>query len=566
MYFNVWLLVFIISFITLNCSPYVTIRDIQAADKQSNATTVAKTLLDSVSNSRTPWTKIPTKYWTRFPDHSQNDGMIKIPEADIEAEKIGRKTRVHQLYNRWQLNNSICYGRSHHYAEITAECKGKIDLNFALTQEAWDKPLNRLHYYRAVNTLITRIGNELLVDFGELLEDTERDLFLRAVKTLAWQESKWQHYFRYKDWFFVLVSATSYNKLSDWGITQVARSSFEPTHLLNKIFFDDQGYCSISSSLYYGFMEYYFCYLEARKNPDNRGSLFNKIIGAYNRYCSGYSASFFGLSKENEKFKNYQVRAMGAFTDAFIQQPWQDYLQIRPRNENYSLHHGGVSRGDTTTKEIALIFTGGDYADGGNTIGNTLEKHDLTASFFFTGDFYRNDTFQPLIERLIADGHYLGPHSDKHLLYCAWENRDSTLVSEQQFGDDLRANYQAMEQFGIKKEDVLYFIPPYEWYNADIAAWSKKLDLILCNFTPGTSSNADYTTPDMQNYLSSQAILKKIQRYERKDPNGLNGFLLLIHIGTHPNRTDKFYNHLDQLISKLLNKGYRFKRIDALLK
>lgn len=85
----------------------------------------------------------------------------------------------------------------------------------------------------------------------------------------------------------------------------------------------------------------------------------------------------------------------------------------------------------------------------------------------------------------------------------------------------------------------------------------------IVNFTPGTTSNADYTTPGMKNYLSSETIYNNILKYEEK--NGLNGFLLLIHIGTDPKRTDKFYNRLGELITELKNKGYELKRVDELL-
>lgn len=90
--------------------------------------------------------------------------------------------------------------------------------------------------------------------------------------------------------------------------------------------------------------------------------------------------------------------------------------------------------------------------------------------------------------------------------------------------------------------------------------------MTLINFTPGTRSNADYTTPDMgDRYVSSAAILQSILAHERQDPHGLNGFLLLIHIGTSPERTDKFYRSLEDLIVTLQERGYRFKRVDELL-
>lgn len=84
------------------------------------------------------------------------------------------------------------------------------------------------------------------------------------------------------------------------------------------------------------------------------------------------------------------------------------------------------------------------------------------------------------------------------------------------------------------------------------------LNQVTINFSPGTRSNADYTTPDMSNYVSSSSILASIRQYENR--NGLNGFHLLIHPGTSPLRVDKFYLHLNELIGELKEKGYRFWR------
>jgi peptidoglycan/xylan/chitin deacetylase (PgdA/CDA1 family) len=160
---------------------------------------------------------------------------------------------------------------------------------------------------------------------------------------------------------------------------------------------------------------------------------------------------------------------------------------------------------------------------------------------------------------LRKDGHYLGAHSDKHLLYASWDHRDSLLISKHDFVEDLQNNYKEMARFGIYASDASYFLPPYEWYNETISKWTRELGLTLINFTPGTGSNADYTTPDMGNrYVSSDTIYQRILNYERDSKNGLNGFILLFHIGTHPNRTDKFYFKLEDLIIELYRRGYRF--------
>ena len=226
----------------------------------------------------------------------------------------------------------------------------------------------------------------------------------------------------------------------------------------------------------------------------------------------------------------------------------------------------GIVRGETSVHRMSLVFTGGSFADGGAHIREALRKEGVKAGFFFTGDFYRTPEFADLIRGLVSDGHYLGAHSDRHLLYCDWDDREKNLVTREAFRADLQANYREMERFGIGREEARLFIPPYEWYNRDIAAWCRELGLTLFNFTPGTSSNADYTTPSMPEYKSSREIYDRILAYEAKDPNGLNGFILLVHIGTDPERTDKFYLMLGNLIVDLRASGYAFVRIDELLR
>ena len=127
-------------------------------------------------------------------------------------------------------------------------------------------------------------------------------------------------------------------------------------------------------------------------------------------------------------------------------------------------------------------------------------------------------------------------------------------------------NYSMMSRFGIREEMAPYFLPPYEWYNDSIAAWTKQSGFQLINYTPGTISHADYTTPADRNYRDSETIFKSIITYEQSRLAGLNGFILLLHIGTDPKRTDIFYRQLPELLKYLKTKGYQFQRVDQLLR
>ena len=215
---------------------------------------------------------------------------------------------------------------------------------------------------------------------------------------------------------------------------------------------------------------------------------------------------------------------------------------------------GGIIRTDPSVRHIDFVFTAADKADGADRIISTLRKYNIKGGFFFTGEFF--ELYPDVVRRLVAEGHYVGSHSYGHLLYAPWGKRDSLLVTRQEFEEDMFKSYKVLREFGIT--DAPYFIPHYEHYNATISSWARQLGLQVINYTPGTLTNGDYTTPGMSRYFSSKEILGKIREYERTDPDGLNGHIMLIHFGTDPSRTDKFYDKLPGLIRELRRKGYSF--------
>lgn len=223
--------------------------------------------------------------------------------------------------------------------------------------------------------------------------------------------------------------------------------------------------------------------------------------------------------------------------------------------------NGGIIRHDPSKKRICLVFTAADMADGADPIINALHKYNIKGGFFFTGAFF--EKFPKVVKRLVKEGHYVGSHSYGHLLYSTWEDRDKMLVTKEEFKADMLKCYDLMRKFGITKQQAPYFIPPYEHYNKTISSWAKEMGLQVINYTPGTASNGDYTTPDMKNYYSSDDIMQRIRNLEQKE--GLNGHFLMIHFGTSDLRTDKFYNRIPELVEYLQAKGYEFVGVEEAL-
>lgn len=223
--------------------------------------------------------------------------------------------------------------------------------------------------------------------------------------------------------------------------------------------------------------------------------------------------------------------------------------------------NGALIRKGLNKKEVYLIFSADEFGEGGEQILKVLAEKNVKGSFFLTGNFLRNSSFSSIVKRIISDKHFIAPHSDKHLLYMPWEKRDSLLVTKSEFESDLIANYKELSKRGTKESGEKYFLAPYEWYNSAIASWTAGLGVKLINLSPGSMTNADYTTPDMKNYQSSDVLIEKLKKFESSEPCGLNGAFILIHLGTHPDRTDKFYKKLGEIIDYYSSKGYSFNRL-----
>jgi endoglucanase len=226
--------------------------------------------------------------------------------------------------------------------------------------------------------------------------------------------------------------------------------------------------------------------------------------------------------------------------------------------------YGGIIRGDVSQKQLALVFTGDEFGEGTEPILNALAKRRIKGAFFVTGRFLRTAQWQHLLKNAVTDGHYLGPHSNSHPLYASWDAREKSLVSEAFFTADLRKNIADLRAVGaFRKGDPVLFIPPFEQFNSDQVEWSRKLGVTLINFTPGTGSNRDYAREEDPHFVPSQTIYEDILKYERAEPHGLNGFILLFHLGS--GRKDPFHPLVGPLCDHLLQRGYTFVRLEDLL-
>lgn len=216
--------------------------------------------------------------------------------------------------------------------------------------------------------------------------------------------------------------------------------------------------------------------------------------------------------------------------------------------------YGTVIRMDPSRREVYLVFTGDSLFEGTPKILRTLRKYGIRASWFLTGTCVR--MHPKAVAQILKDGHYVGPHSNCHLLYADWTPERKSLVTPEQINEDLDGNFAEFRRAGIDVGAIRAMIPPYEHYNAESNGVLYQRGLQPVNLTPGTMTNADYTIPEMKSYRTADEILRHFWKFEAE--NGLNGALVLLHPGTQPSRKDKLYDRLGEMIEKLQAKGYTF--------
>ena len=222
--------------------------------------------------------------------------------------------------------------------------------------------------------------------------------------------------------------------------------------------------------------------------------------------------------------------------------------------------HGAMVRHNASQPVIYPVFSADSLCEGLPFILQTLEERGLRASFFFTGNFLRDSAHRPLIQRVIDSGHYVGGHSDRHLQLAEWDEERTARVTIDSMLRDVDSNLHLLAtEWGIPEDSCRWFLPPFEWINAEQTAALQGRGLTVINPTPGIQIYRDYTVPGMAEYHSSDSIITQLFEYERV--NTLNGVILIVHPGTQDLRTDKLYRRLPQIIDSLSAMGYRFSRL-----
>jgi peptidoglycan/xylan/chitin deacetylase (PgdA/CDA1 family) len=194
-------------------------------------------------------------------------------------------------------------------------------------------------------------------------------------------------------------------------------------------------------------------------------------------------------------------------------------------------------------REVALTFDAGANADGVQSILATLQRFDVRATFFLTGDFV--ERFGPEARAVVAGGMRVGDHSITHPYFTKLsdgEIRDQVLGARREIlavtGSDpwpwFRFPYFDRDNRTIGVVNSVGFVP-IGW-TVDTLGWE------------GTSGG-----------ISVQRVVSRVLAALQP------GEIIVMHCGSHPtDHSTLDADALPSLISALEARGYGFVTLDAL--
>jgi len=183
---------------------------------------------------------------------------------------------------------------------------------------------------------------------------------------------------------------------------------------------------------------------------------------------------------------------------------------------------------ETSSNDISLTFDCAWGADDMPKILDILKANDVKATFFVLGEWA--EKFPEVIKRMAEEGHDVANHSDTHPHIASFSYEDiKKEISE--------ANTK-IENLTGKKNDL--FRAPYGEYNDNVINAARELGFYTIQW--------DVDSLDWKN-LGKENILNRVLNKTK------SGSIILMHNGTEDTA-----NVLDEMIKKLKEKGFNFKK------
>lgn len=198
--------------------------------------------------------------------------------------------------------------------------------------------------------------------------------------------------------------------------------------------------------------------------------------------------------------------------------------------------YDGAWIGDTSKKTIYLTFDNG-YEEGyTKEILNVLDKKNVPAAFFITGQYIKD---QPkIVKRMVKEGHIVGNHS--------WGHPDLSKISDKKYKEEIKRLDMAFHE--LTGKHMKYLRPPRGTFSKRALELGYKMGYhnIFWSF-----AYVDWLTDQQKGKKHAyKSIMKRVHP----------GAIMLLHTVSKDNA-----KALPKVIDDLRDKGYRCKSLDYLM-
>jgi peptidoglycan/xylan/chitin deacetylase (PgdA/CDA1 family) len=228
-------------------------------------------------------------------------------------------------------------------------------------------------------------------------------------------------------------------------------------------------------------------------------------------------------------------------------------------------------RGSLRKKVLALTFDGGSENNVSAEILDILRQAGIRCTFFLTGKFV--ERYPQTVRQIVEEGHEVGNHtySHPHLTEYAASGRQVTKTGvDREFVQSQLKKMEEVFRELTGRDVVRLWRPPFGEHNREIRSWAAELGYRTVGWTVESQNGENFDTrdwvadPESENYLSAEEIRDMILKAADAVPNGLNGAIILMHLGSH--RSSDFpHRKLPEIIEKLRKRGYRFVTVSELI-
>lgn len=190
---------------------------------------------------------------------------------------------------------------------------------------------------------------------------------------------------------------------------------------------------------------------------------------------------------------------------------------------------------DTDEKKVAISFDAAWGNDDTRNILETLEKHDVHATFFMTGGWV--ESYPDDVKAIYEAGHDLGNHSQNH--------KNMSQLSDDEIRDEIMSVHEQVKD--LTGYDMFLFRPPYGDYDNHVIKQVRSCGYYPIQWSIDSLDWKDYGVNDIIERVCNNANLK-------------GGAIILCHNGA------KYTPQaLDQLLTNLEQQGFEVVPISELI-